>query len=89
MLDNGIRPVVTLYHWDLPQVLGDRGGWLNRDVEDWFAEYACAVVGALGDRVKNWTTLNEPWCSSLLSYSLGHHAPGHTDPVEGICPPTT
>ena len=84
LLDNGIRPFVTLYHWDLPQALGDRGGWLNRDVKDWFAEYTGAVVGALGDRVKNWTTLNEPWCSSLLSYSLGHHAPGHTDPVEGL-----
>lgn len=84
LLDSGIRPFVTLYHWDLPQTLGDRGGWLNRDIKDWFAEYTSTVVSALGDRVKNWTTLNEPWCSSLLSYSLGHHAPGHTDPVEGL-----
>lgn len=84
LLDSGIRPFVTLYHWDLPQALGDQGGWLNRDVKDWFAEYTGVVVDALGDRVKNWTTLNEPWCSSLLSYSLGHHAPGHTDPVEGL-----
>ena len=84
LLENGIRPFITLYHWDLPQVLDDRGGWLNRDIVDWFAEYTEAVVGALGDRVRNWTTLNEPWCSSFLSYSLGQHAPGHTDPLEGI-----
>src|SRR5690606_3607508 len=84
LLDNGIRPFVTLYHWDLPQVLDDRGGWLERAVADWFAEYAGVVASALGDRVRHWTTLNEPWCSSILSYSLGQHAPGHTDPAEGI-----
>lgn len=84
LLDNGIRPFVTLYHWDLPQVLDDRGGWLNRNVADWFSEYASVTVAALGDRVKNWTTLNEPWCSSFLSYALGVHAPGHHDPVEGL-----
>ncbi|CAN7162924.1 GH1 family beta-glucosidase [Knoellia sp. LjRoot47] len=84
LLEHDIRPFVTLYHWDLPQVLDDRGGWLNRDIKDWFAEYTQTVVSHLGDRVTNWTTLNEPWCSSLLSYSLGHHAPGHTDPVEGL-----
>ncbi|MGL5819714.1 MAG: GH1 family beta-glucosidase [Phycicoccus sp.] len=84
LLEHGIRPFVTLYHWDLPQVLDDRGGWLNRDVAEWFAEYAATAVGALGDRVRNWTTLNEPWCSSLLSYALGQHAPGRHDPVEGM-----
>ena len=84
LLENGIRPVVTLYHWDLPQVLGDRGGWLNRDSADWYTEYAEVTVAALGDRVTNWTTFNEPWCSSVLSYSLGAHAPGHTDPLEGM-----
>src|SRR5690606_23528117 len=84
LLENGIRPFTTLYHWDLPQVLDDRGGWLNRDIADWFSEYASVAVGALGDRVRNWTTLNEPWCSSFLSYSLGQHAPGHRDPVEGM-----
>ncbi|WP_404381098.1 beta-glucosidase [Knoellia locipacati] len=84
LLENDIRPFVTLYHWDLPQVLDDRGGWLNRDIKDWFADYTQTVVSHLGDRVTNWTTLNEPWCSSMLSYSLGHHAPGHTDPVEGL-----
>ena len=84
LLDNGIRPFVTLYHWDLPQVLDDRGGWLSRDSAPWFGEYAAAVVGRLGDRVRNWTTLNEPWCSSFLSYSLAHHAPGHADELEGL-----
>jgi beta-glucosidase len=84
LLDNGIRPVVTLYHWDLPQVLDDRGGWLNRDSAQWFAEYAAATVAALGDRVTNWTTLNEPWCSSLLSYAVGAHAPGHHEAAESL-----
>ncbi len=84
LLGAGIRPVVTLYHWDLPQALEDRGGWRSRDVAEWFADYAAVVVGALGDRVRNWTTLNEPWCSSMLSHSIGAHAPGHRDPMEGL-----
>ncbi len=84
LLDNEIRPVVTLYHWDLPQALDDRGGWLARDAADWFTEYAAAVVGGLGDRVHHWTTFNEPWCSSVLSYAIGAHAPGHHDPVEAM-----
>ncbi|KRE61105.1 GH1 family beta-glucosidase [Nostocoides sp. Soil756] len=84
LLAAGIRPVVTLYHWDLPQVLEDRGGWRTREVADWFAEYTAAVVGTLGDRVKHWTTLNEPWCSSMLSHAIGAHAPGHQDPLEGL-----
>ena len=84
LLGAGITPVVTLYHWDLPQALEDRGGWRSRDVAGWFAEYAAAVVGALGDRVTDWTTLNEPWCSSFLSHTVGAHAPGHQDPFEGL-----
>lgn len=84
LLDAGIRPVVTLYHWDLPQALEDRGGWRSRDVAGWFADYTAHVVGTLGDRVKHWTTLNEPWCSSVLSHSVGAHAPGHQDPFEGL-----
>ena len=84
LLTNGITPVVTLYHWDLPQTLEDRGGWLNRDIADWFTTYASLTSAALGDRVRHWTTLNEPWCSSLLSYAIGAHAPGHTNPLEGI-----
>jgi beta-glucosidase len=84
LLGAGIRPVVTLYHWDLPQALDDRGGWLSRDVAQWFAEYTGTVVGALGDRVSHWTTLNEPWCSSVLSYAIGEHAPGHHDTLESM-----
>jgi beta-glucosidase len=84
LLGAGIRPVATLYHWDLPQVLDDRGGWLNRDSAQWFLEYAEAVVAALGDRVTNWTTFNEPWCSSVLSYAIGAHAPGHHDAAESL-----
>ncbi len=84
LLASGIRPVATLYHWDLPQALDERGGWLERDVADWFTEYAAATVGALGDRVTTWTTLNEPWCSSMLGYALGVHAPGHEDPAEAL-----
>jgi len=84
LLENGIRPFATLYHWDLPQALDDRGGWLGRDSASWFADYAATVVGHLGDRVTNWTTLNEPWCSSVLSYSIGEHAPGHHDVAESL-----
>ena len=84
LLAADITPVVTLYHWDLPQALEDRGGWRSRDVAGWFAEYTRAVVGALGDRVTRWTTLNEPWCSSMLSHSIGAHAPGRRDPLEGL-----
>jgi beta-glucosidase len=81
LLGKGIDPVVTLYHWDLPQVLEDRGGWPNRETALAFAEYAQIVHGRLGDRVKTWTTLNEPWCSAYLGYSSGRHAPGRQDPA--------
>jgi beta-glucosidase len=84
LLEAGIEPVVTLYHWDLPAALDERGGWLERDVAEWFAAYAGTVVGALGDRVTRWTTLNEPWCSSMLGYAVGVHAPGHRDLAEGV-----
>ena len=68
LLEAGIKPVVTLYHWDLPQYLGDEGGWLNRRTAYALADYAGIVAKRLGDRVDTWTTLNEPWCSSYLSY---------------------
>ena len=84
LLEAGIEPYVTLYHWDLPQVLQDRGGWPARLSAQAFVEYTDAVTRRLGDRVKNWITLNEPWCSSLLSYFLGEHAPGHRDLGEGV-----
>ncbi|WP_309113497.1 GH1 family beta-glucosidase [Saccharothrix sp.] len=84
LLAKGITPWLTLYHWDLPQALEDKGGWTNRDTAYRFAEYAESVVGALGDRVVNWTTLNEPWCSSFLSYAAGVHAPGRQEPEAAV-----
>ena len=84
LLAAGIKPWLTLYHWDLPQALGERGGWTNRDTSYLFAEYTRHMVDALGDRVQVWTTLNEPWCSSFLSYAGGDHAPGHTSPREAV-----
>lgn len=76
LLESGIKPVVTLYHWDLPQYLGDEGGWLNRKTAYALAGYTSVVANRLGDRVDTWTTLNEPWCSSYLSYGAKEHAPG-------------
>ncbi|MGN9802101.1 GH1 family beta-glucosidase [Micromonospora sp. L32] len=79
LLDRGVDPIVTLYHWDLPQALQDRGGWTNRDTAEHLADYAVAVHNRLGDRVRTWTTLNEPWCSAYLGYGNGVHAPGERD----------
>jgi beta-glucosidase len=76
LLGKGIKPWVTLYHWDLPQELEDAGGWPERDTAYRFAEYASLVHAGLGDRVNTWTTLNEPWCSAMLGYDQGKHAPG-------------
>jgi beta-glucosidase len=84
LLGQGIEPWVTLYHWDLPQALEDAGGWPNRDTAYRFAEYAGLVHNALGDRVKNWTTLNEPFCSGLIGYAAGGHAPGRTEPEAAL-----
>ncbi len=78
---HGIEPLITLYHWDLPQSLEDRGGWTSRETAHAFAEYAGIVHARLGDRVGTWTTLNEPWCSAYLGYAAGTHAPGRTDPA--------
>ncbi|MFJ8693053.1 GH1 family beta-glucosidase [Streptomyces roseolilacinus] len=85
----GIRPVATLYHWDLPQELetpsaDGLGGWPHRDTAERFAEYAALTAGALGDRVATWTTLNEPWCAAFLGYASGVHAPGRTDPAASL-----
>ncbi|SFB44482.1 broad-specificity cellobiase [Amycolatopsis marina] len=79
LLAHGIDPVLTLYHWDLPQKLEDAGGWGDRDTAARFAEFATVVADRLGDRVRWWTTLNEPWCSAFLGYASGVHAPGRTD----------
>ena len=84
LLNANIHPWLTLYHWDLPQALEEKGGWPNRDTAHRFLDYATAVFESLGDRVTSWTTLNEPWCSSFLSYTGGEHAPGRQDPTAGL-----
>jgi len=84
LLDRGIRPIATLYHWDLPQALEDAGGWTNRETAYRFAEYARLVASELGDRVQVWTTLNEPWCSAFLGYGSGAHAPGRTSGADAL-----
>ena len=76
LLENGIAPWATLYHWDLPQELEDRGGWLIRDTASRFADYSALVTDELGDVISHWITLNEPWCSAFLGYASGYHAPG-------------
>ncbi|SBT49031.1 GH1 family beta-glucosidase [Micromonospora narathiwatensis] len=76
LLDRGVEPVATLFHWDLPQALEDAGGWLDRDTAHRFAEYADLVAGRLGDRVKLWITLNEPFIHMSLGHGMGVHAPG-------------
>ena len=80
LLEHGIEPVATLYHWDLPQALEDAGGWPERATAERFADYAGVVASTLGDRVRRWTTINEPWCAAMLGYAAGIHAPGVTDP---------
>jgi beta-glucosidase len=79
LLAANITPFVTLYHWDLPQALQDQGGWENPTTIDAFLRYTDIVVSQLGDRVKHWATHNEPWCISILSHQIGHHAPGLKD----------
>ena len=80
LLERDIAPVVTLYHWDLPQALETRlGGWTARETAERFADYAATVFGALGDRVPQWVTVNEPWVAAFPGYHSGRHAPGHTD----------
>ena len=84
LLEAGILPWLTLYHWDLPQALEEAGGWANRDTAHRFADYANDVYSALGDRVQHWTTFNEPFCSSLLGYASGVHAPGRQEPRAAV-----
>jgi beta-glucosidase len=84
LLELKIEPFLTLYHWDLPQSLQDEGGWPARAVVDAFVEYVDVLSRALGDRVKNWITLNEPWVSAFVGYRDGRHAPGHTDLHEAL-----
>lgn len=82
LCEQGIEPFVTLYHWDLPQALDDLGGWANRDSAEWFADYAHALFRELGDSVKFWATLNEPWVVAHEGYLRGTHAPGHASLTE-------
>lgn len=84
LLESGIQPFPTLYHWDLPQALQNRGGWASRDTVDAFVDYTSAVVRRLGDRISHWVTHNEPWCIATLGHAEGHQAPGHRDPAEGL-----
>jgi len=84
LLDAGIVPYATLYHWDLPQALQDEGGWPLRRIVEAFTEFMDVASRALGDRVKHWITLNEPWVSAFIGYREGRHAPGHTDLGEAL-----
>jgi beta-glucosidase len=84
LLERGIAPLATLYHWDLPQALEDEGGWASRDVVGRFADYAELVFDGLGDLVTDWTTHNEPWVTSFLGYAYGTKAPGGTDWARAI-----
>ena len=84
LLEAGIEPVATIYHWDLPQSLQDDGGWANRKIVDAFTNYAVATVEAFGDRVKSFITLNEPWVFGYLGYGAGVHAPGVRDSQQAL-----
>ncbi|MFI6294418.1 GH1 family beta-glucosidase [Nonomuraea sp. NPDC050790] len=84
LLGNGIAPYATLYHWDLPQALEDRGGWPARETAERFADYAAAVHERLGDRVDTWFTINEPWVAAFLGYAAGTHAPGRRSAAEAF-----
>jgi len=80
----GIQPAATIYHWDLPTWLQDKGGWTNRETVDHFVTYAKVLFETFGTRIHTWITHNEPWCASFLGYALGVHAPGHTDWNEAL-----
>ncbi|KKB08427.1 beta-glucosidase [Devosia geojensis] len=79
MIERGIKPFATLYHWDLPSTLQDKGGWMNRDIANWLADYAALIGRKFGDRLHATATINEPWCVAFLSHYLGIHAPGYRD----------
>jgi beta-glucosidase len=79
MLERGLKPAATLYHWELPSALADLGGWRNRDIANWFADYTMVLMERIGDRVWSAAPINEPWCVAWLSHFLGHHAPGLRD----------
>jgi beta-glucosidase len=84
LLERGITPMPTLYHWDLPQALQDRGGWASRATVDRFADYTTAIVRRLGDRIDQWITINEPWVVAFVGHMEGRHAPGLTDEATAV-----
>lgn len=84
LLANGLAPVLTLFHWDLPQALQDQGGWPNRQTTDAFADYAAVIARRLGDRVAYWITHNEPWVAAMAGHFTGEHAPGIQDPFAAL-----
>lgn len=84
LLENGITPCPTLFHWDLPSALEEIGGFRNRDTVSWFSDYAALMAQELGDRVTMWSTFNEPWCYAYLGHCSGVHAPGLTDPQAAV-----
>ncbi|WP_171209257.1 MULTISPECIES: GH1 family beta-glucosidase [unclassified Ruegeria] len=79
LLERDIKPCATLYHWELPSALADLGGWRNRDIASWFADFTEIIMSRIGDRMYSVATINEPWCVSWLSHFEGHHAPGMRD----------
>lgn len=79
MLERGIKPCATLYHWEMPSALSDLGGWRNRDVAQWFGDYTQALMSRIGDRMFSVAPINEPWCVAWLSHFMGYHAPGLRD----------
>ncbi|WLR55911.1 GH1 family beta-glucosidase [Mesobacillus subterraneus] len=84
LIENGIKPAVTLYHWDLPMWAHEQGGWTNRESVNWFMEYAEKCFEELDEHVEMWITHNEPWCAGFLGYHQGVHAPGHTNMEEAL-----
>lgn len=84
LLERGIKPAATLYHWDLPSTFGNQGGWTWQPIADKFANYAAVMAKHFADRVYSWSTLNEPWVSSFLGYATDIHAPGANDPAKGF-----
>ncbi|MFZ7089808.1 GH1 family beta-glucosidase [Primorskyibacter sp. 2E233] len=79
MLERGIKPCATLYHWELPSALADLGGWRNRDIASWFGDYTQTLMSRIGDRMYSVAPINEPWCVAWLSHFMGYHAPGLRD----------
>ncbi|MBT9385006.1 beta-glucosidase [Pseudooceanicola sp. CBS1P-1] len=79
LLERGLKPAATLYHWELPSALADLGGWRNRDIAGWFADFTEVIMGRIGDRMHSVVPINEPWCVGWLSHFWGAHAPGLRD----------